>query len=40
LNLSIFTGRLSEDEMREFHAKEYERLNRNTTKNAQPGEKP
>ncbi len=40
LNLSIFTGRLSEDEMREFHAKEYERLNRITTKNAQPGEKP
>jgi formate dehydrogenase gamma subunit len=26
LNLSIFTGRLSEKEMREFHASEYERL--------------
>ena len=26
LNLSIFTGRLSEKEMREFHAKEYDRL--------------
>ena len=28
LNLSIFTGRLSEHEMREFHAKEYEKLTR------------
>lgn len=27
LNLSIFTGRLSEKEMKEFHTKEYERLN-------------
>jgi formate dehydrogenase gamma subunit len=26
LNLSIFTGRLSEEEMRTFHEKEYERL--------------
>jgi formate dehydrogenase gamma subunit len=26
LNLSIFTGRLTEKEMREFHASEYERL--------------
>ncbi|MFN2148842.1 MAG: cytochrome b/b6 domain-containing protein [Anaerolineales bacterium] len=26
LNLSIFTGRLSEKEMREYHAREYERL--------------
>lgn len=26
LNLSIFTGRLSEKEMREFHTKEYERV--------------
>ena len=26
LNLSIFTGRLSEDEMRTYHEKEYERL--------------
>ena len=40
LNLSIFTGRLSEKEMREFHAKEYERLNRAAAKNAQPGERP
>ncbi len=28
LNLSIFTGRLSEEDMREFHAKEYEKLTR------------
>lgn len=26
LNLSMFTGRLNEDDMREFHAAEYERL--------------
>jgi formate dehydrogenase subunit gamma len=39
LNLSIFTGRLSEKEMREFHGKEYERQNRNA-KSTQPGEKP
>jgi hypothetical protein len=26
LNLSMFTGRLSEEEMRLFHEKEYERL--------------
>jgi formate dehydrogenase subunit gamma len=26
LNLSIFTGRLSEEEMRKFHSEEYERL--------------
>jgi formate dehydrogenase gamma subunit len=26
LNLSIFTGRLTEDEMRKFHGKEYERV--------------
>jgi formate dehydrogenase gamma subunit len=26
LNISIFTGRLSEKEMREFHAKEYDRV--------------
>lgn len=26
LNLSIFTGRLNEDDMREFHSREYERL--------------
>jgi formate dehydrogenase subunit gamma len=40
LNLSIFTGRLSEHEMREFHAKEYERLNRKSAQNAKPGERP
>lgn len=34
LNLSIFTGRLSESEMREFHTKEYERINRTSAKNA------
>lgn len=28
MNLSMFTGRLTEREMREFHAKEYERLAR------------
>lgn len=37
LNLSMFTGRLSEDEMREFHAKEYERVNAQTTSSAQRG---
>jgi len=26
LNLSIFTGRLSEDEMRDYHAAEFQRL--------------
>jgi formate dehydrogenase gamma subunit len=30
LNLSIFTGRLGENEMRRFHAKEYERLTSRT----------
>ena len=34
LNLSIFTGRLTEDEMRKFHAKEYERVT------GQPASKP
>ena len=38
LNLSMFTGRVSEDEMREFHAKEYERLTGQTS-SAQTGEK-
>jgi hypothetical protein len=37
--LSMFTGRLSEDEMREFHAKEYERLTGQTSSSAQTGEK-
>ena len=35
LNLSIFTGRLSEDEMRTYHASEFERL---TGENAKPTE--
>ncbi|PKN95357.1 MAG: hypothetical protein CVU44_01360 [Chloroflexi bacterium HGW-Chloroflexi-6] len=39
LNLSIFTGRLSENEMREFHAKEYERINRTTAKNTDAEER-
>lgn len=30
LNLSIFTGRLSEEEMREYHTQEYEKLTRKT----------
>jgi cytochrome b subunit of formate dehydrogenase len=34
LNLSIFTGRLSEDEMKKFHGKEYERIT------GQPASKP
>lgn len=39
LNLSIFTGRLSESEMREFHAKEFERVDRsNARKNQQKEE--
>ncbi|HEY3313334.1 MAG TPA: cytochrome b/b6 domain-containing protein [Anaerolineales bacterium] len=39
LNLSIFTGRLSEKEMREYHAKELERLDRKTNGKVQPGER-
>ena len=39
LNLSIFTGRLSEEEMRDFHAREFERLERKTGEINQPGEK-
>jgi len=39
LNLSIFTGRLSEKEMREFHARELERLERKPSDNNQTGEK-
>ena len=38
LNLSIFTGKLSENEMREYHAKEYERLERKKKEKVQPGE--
>jgi formate dehydrogenase subunit gamma len=36
-NLSMFTGRLSEDEMRTFHQKEYERLTGQAAKKAKPG---
>lgn len=32
LNLSIFTGRLSEKEMREFHAREYDRVSSSENK--------
>ena len=39
LNLSIFTGRLSEDEMRTYHEKEYERLTGQSSSSAQSGEK-
>jgi formate dehydrogenase subunit gamma len=39
MNLSMFTGRVSEDEMREFHAKEYDRLTGQTSSSAQTGEK-
>jgi len=36
-NLSIFTGRLSEDEMRTYHEKEYERLTGQSATKAKPG---
>ena len=39
LNLSMFTGRLSEDEMKTFHEKEYERLTGQFTTKAKPGAK-
>ncbi len=39
MNLSMFTGRVSEDEMREFHIKEYDRLTGQTSSSAQTGEK-
>jgi formate dehydrogenase subunit gamma len=39
LNLSIFTGRLSEQEMKEYHAKELERLERKTGGKDRPGER-
>ena len=39
MNLSMFTGRVSEDEMRDFHAKEYDRLNGQAASSAQTGEK-
>jgi formate dehydrogenase gamma subunit len=38
MNFSMFTGRLSENEMREFHAKEYDRLADKTSSSAQIGE--
>ncbi len=39
LNLSMFTGRVSEEEMREFHEKEYERLTGQPSSPAQTGVK-
>jgi formate dehydrogenase gamma subunit len=39
MNLSIFTGKVSEDEMKEFHAKEYDRLTGQVDSSAQTGEK-
>jgi formate dehydrogenase subunit gamma len=38
-NLSMFTGRLSEEEMRTFHEKEYERLTGQPASKLQSGEK-
>lgn len=38
LNLSIFTGRLSESEMRAYHTKEFERLTGEKADNPKPGE--
>jgi formate dehydrogenase subunit gamma len=39
LNLSMFTGRVSEAEMREFHGKEYERVTGQATSSTQRGGK-
>ncbi len=40
LNLSIFTGRLSEKEMKVYHSREYERLNRKSSKEInKPGDR-
>lgn len=39
MNLSMFTGRLSEEEMRTFHEKEYERLTGGSVTKAKPGAK-
>lgn len=39
MNLSMFTGRLSEEEMRTFHEKEYERLTGGSVTKARPGAK-
>jgi len=38
-NLSMFTGRLSEEEMKKFHEKEYERLTGQSAIKAKPGAK-
>jgi len=38
-NLSMFTGRLSEDEMKTFHEKEYKRLTGQSSTKAKPGAK-
>lgn len=38
LNLSIFTGRLSEQEMREFHTKEFEKQTRKSANPTKPEE--
>lgn len=38
-NLSMFTGRVSEDEMRTFHEKEYERLTGQSAPKVSPGAK-
>lgn len=38
-NLSMFTGRVSEEEMRTYHEKEYERLTGQLESNAKPGAK-
>jgi formate dehydrogenase subunit gamma len=38
-NLSMFTGRVSEEEMRTFHEKEYERLTGQLESSAKPGAK-
>lgn len=38
-NLSMFTGRVSEEEMRAFHEKEYERLTGKSAPKAAPGAK-
>jgi formate dehydrogenase subunit gamma len=39
MNLSMFTGKVSEDEMKEFHTKEYERLTGQSPSSAQTGER-
>lgn len=39
LNLSIFTGKLTEEEMREHHALELERLEKKSGTKSKPGEK-